>query len=153
MLDRVWESFQRKALSWQQKKQSPQSYWSNSIMKKSTKSQSIYIICLSSSRNMAVCVAGITSDANSLVAYSRNEAQKYLFTYNESIPCEQLVQKLCDLKQGYTQYGGVIFFQLISLVFVRMAFPFCMLGMTINLGFNFTSLTLLAIILVGKRHA
>ncbi|KAJ3214089.1 hypothetical protein HK099_007043 [Clydaea vesicula] len=57
--------------------------------------------------SMAVAVAGITSDANTLVNYSRNEAQKFLFTYNEHIPCEQLVQKLCDLKQGYTQYGGL----------------------------------------------
>ena len=26
--------------------------------------------------------------------------------YNEDIPVEQLVQNLCNLKQGYTQYGG-----------------------------------------------
>jgi 20S proteasome alpha/beta subunit len=64
--------------------------------------EKIYMI----TENMACSVAGITSDANSLVNYTRNEAQKYLFTYNESMPCEQLVQKLCDLKQGYTQYGG-----------------------------------------------
>lgn len=64
--------------------------------------EKIYMI----TENMACSVAGITSDANSLVNYTRNQAQKYLFTYNESMPCEQLVQKLCDLKQGYTQYGG-----------------------------------------------
>ncbi|RKO84409.1 nucleophile aminohydrolase, partial [Blyttiomyces helicus] len=52
-------------------------------------------------------VAGITADANTLINYSRLEAQKYLFTYGESIPIEQLVQRLCDLKQGYTQYGGL----------------------------------------------
>jgi len=28
-------------------------------------------------------------------------------TYNEDIPCEQLVRRLCDLKQGYTQHGGL----------------------------------------------
>ena len=28
-------------------------------------------------------------------------------TYNEDIPCEQLVRRLCDLKQGYTQRGGL----------------------------------------------
>lgn len=64
--------------------------------------EKIYMI----TESMACAVAGITSDANSLVNYSRKEAQKYLFTYNESMPCEQLVQRLCDLKQGYTQYGG-----------------------------------------------
>ncbi|KAJ3145688.1 protein with putative role during mitosis [Geranomyces variabilis] len=52
-------------------------------------------------------VAGYTSDANTLINYLRLEAQKYLFTYNETIPIEQLVQKLCDLKQSYTQYGGL----------------------------------------------
>jgi len=51
-------------------------------------------------------VAGITSDANSLVNYARSVAQKYLLQYNQDIPVEQLAQRLCDMKQGYTQYGG-----------------------------------------------
>lgn len=33
--------------------------------------------------------------------------ERYLLTYQEEIPCEQLVQRLCDLKQGYTQFGGL----------------------------------------------
>ncbi|KAJ3027470.1 protein with putative role during mitosis [Rhizophlyctis rosea] len=57
--------------------------------------------------HMCTAVAGITADANTLINYSRIQAQKYLFQYNESIPVEQLVQRLCDLKQGYTQYGGL----------------------------------------------
>ncbi|KAI9572191.1 N-terminal nucleophile aminohydrolase [Boletus coccyginus] len=52
-------------------------------------------------------VAGITSDANSLVNYARSVAQKYLLQYNQDIPVEQLAQRLCDMKQGYTQYGGL----------------------------------------------
>jgi 20S proteasome subunit alpha 3 len=28
-------------------------------------------------------------------------------TYQEPVPMEQLVQTLCDQKQGYTQYGGL----------------------------------------------
>ena len=56
--------------------------------------------------NMICGVAGITSDANILINYVQTAAQQYLYTYNEDMPCEQLVQKLCDLKQGYTQYGG-----------------------------------------------
>ena len=51
-------------------------------------------------------VAGITSDANSLVNYARSVAQKHLLQYNQDIPVEQLAQRLCDMKQGYTQYGG-----------------------------------------------
>ncbi|CAG8726498.1 2086_t:CDS:2, partial [Acaulospora morrowiae] len=50
---------------------------------------------------------GITADANILISYARQAAQQYLLTYNEDIPVEQLVQRLCDLKQGYTQYGGL----------------------------------------------
>jgi 20S proteasome alpha/beta subunit len=54
-----------------------------------------------------VAVAGLTADANSLIQYARQQAHGYAQTYGESIPVEQLVQRLCDLKQGYTQYGGV----------------------------------------------
>lgn len=56
---------------------------------------------------MICAVAGMTADANILINYARQAAQRYLLTYNEDIPCEQLVRKLCDLKQGYTQHGGL----------------------------------------------
>jgi len=59
------------------------------------------------SGNVLAGVAGMTADANSLVNYARNSAQKYLLSYDDDIPVEQLVQRLCDLKQGYTQYGGL----------------------------------------------
>jgi 20S proteasome subunit alpha 3 len=55
---------------------------------------------------MICAVAGITADANILINYAQQAAQNYLLTYNEDIPCEQLVRRLCDLKQGYTQHGG-----------------------------------------------
>merc|ERR1711970_1189725 len=32
--------------------------------------------------------------------------QRYKYQYGESIPCEQLVSWLCDIKQAYTQSGG-----------------------------------------------
>lgn len=56
---------------------------------------------------MICAVAGMTADANILINYARQAAQRYLLTYNEEIPCEQLVRQLCDLKQGYTQHGGL----------------------------------------------
>ena len=28
------------------------------------------------------------------------------FQYEETMPCEQLVSFVCDIKQAYTQYGG-----------------------------------------------
>lgn len=58
--------------------------------------------------NVLTGVAGITADANSLINYARNAAQRYLLAYDEDMPVEQLAQRLCDLKQGYTQYGGAL---------------------------------------------
>lgn len=59
------------------------------------------------SEDLVVAVAGITSDANSVIDYARTVYQKYLFTYNEPMPVEQLVQAVCNLKQSYTQHGGM----------------------------------------------
>lgn len=63
--------------------------------------------CVCANRNMVAGVAGMTADANSLVNYARNAAQKHLLEFDEDMPAEQLVRRLCDLKQGYTQYGGL----------------------------------------------
>lgn len=57
--------------------------------------------------HVACAVAGITSDANILINTARLAAQRYTFTYCEPMPVEQLVQALCDKKQGYTQFGGL----------------------------------------------
>jgi len=56
---------------------------------------------------MACSVAGITSDANVLTNQLRLFSQRHLLHYGEPIPCEQLVASLCDIKQAYTQFGGV----------------------------------------------
>lgn len=69
----------------------------------------IYILQFSNQvvfRDMVCSVAGITSDANVLTNELRLIGQRYLLQYGESIPCEQLVSWLCDVKQAYTQYGG-----------------------------------------------
>lgn len=55
----------------------------------------------------AVAVAGITADANILINHARLEAQRYTFGFRETIPIEQLLMRICDLKQSYTQYGGL----------------------------------------------
>lgn len=55
-----------------------------------------------------VCaVAGITSDANILIDRARVASQRYIYTYQEPIPVEYLVQQVCDVKQSYTQFGGM----------------------------------------------
>merc|ERR1712087_723452 len=38
---------------------------------------------------------------------ARLHAQRHLYNYQEPQPVEQLVQRLCDEKQAYTQYGGL----------------------------------------------
>lgn len=57
--------------------------------------------------NMICAVAGMTADASILVNNARVSAQQYLKLYNEDIPCESLIRKICDIKQGYTQHGGL----------------------------------------------
>jgi 20S proteasome alpha/beta subunit len=66
-----------------------------------------------SSRTPATPLRYATSlqHASALDPRSRADAwvptQSHLASYNEDMPVEQLVQKLCDLKQGYTQFGGL----------------------------------------------
>jgi 20S proteasome subunit alpha 3 len=74
--------------------------WMSSIQRHVFSDPSLY-------SNMICAVAGMTADANILINYARQAAQRYLLTYNEDIPCEQLVRGLCNLKQSYTQHGGL----------------------------------------------
>jgi 20S proteasome subunit alpha 3 len=57
--------------------------------------------------HVAAAVAGITSDANILLNYARLDAQRYRYGYQEPIPLEQLLMRVCDVKQSYTQFGGL----------------------------------------------
>jgi 20S proteasome subunit alpha 3 len=52
-------------------------------------------------------VAGMTADAAILVEYMRESSQEYLKIYNREPPVEHLVKKVCNFKQGYTQFGGL----------------------------------------------
>lgn len=55
-----------------------------------------------------VCaMAGVTSDASSLLERLRVHAQAYRLSYGEPMPVEQLVTTICNLKQSYTQFGGL----------------------------------------------
>jgi len=73
------------------------------LLEPSKSSEKMYLL----DDHIACAVAGITADANILINYARLSAQRYLYAYQETIPVEQLVQQVCDLKQGYTQYGGL----------------------------------------------
>lgn len=58
--------------------------------------------------NHVVClVAGLTSDANILINQARLGSQRYLYSYQEPMPVEQVVKNICNYKQAYTQYGGL----------------------------------------------
>ncbi|KAI5949505.1 PRE9 [Candida theae] len=65
--------------------------------------EKLYII-----NDQLICaVAGMTSDASILVNNARVQSQQYLKTYNEEIPCEILIKRVANIKQGYTQHGGL----------------------------------------------
>lgn len=51
--------------------------------------------------------SGLVADARVLVDRARIEAQINRITFDERIPVDILVKKICDFKQNYTQYGGV----------------------------------------------
>merc|ERR1711991_780990 len=73
------------------------------LLEPSARSEKMYKV----DDHVAVAVAGITADANILINYARRAAQGYQYTYAEPMPIEQLVNRLCNLKQSYTQYGGL----------------------------------------------
>ena len=55
-----------------------------------------------------VCaIAGVTSDASTLLETLRIQAQNYRLSYDEPIPVEQTVTHICNFKQSYTQFGGL----------------------------------------------
>ncbi len=51
--------------------------------------------------------SGLVADARALVDRARVESQINKITYSEPIQVESLVKKICDMKQMYTQNGGV----------------------------------------------
>ena len=57
--------------------------------------------------HVAVGIAGLTSDANVLIDYSRDVCQQYTYAYGVPMPVEQLVHRICDYKQWYTQHGSL----------------------------------------------
>lgn len=56
--------------------------------------------------HVGCATSGLVADARALVDRARVEAQINQITYSEPIGVSQLVKKICDFKQSYTQYGG-----------------------------------------------
>ncbi|MFB6203665.1 MAG: archaeal proteasome endopeptidase complex subunit alpha [Candidatus Nanohaloarchaea archaeon] len=57
--------------------------------------------------HLGVATSGLVADGRTLVEEARNEAQKYLMTYDEDIPTSNLGKFIADRCQQFTQYGGV----------------------------------------------
>ncbi|MGL4668987.1 MAG: archaeal proteasome endopeptidase complex subunit alpha [Methanobacteriaceae archaeon] len=57
--------------------------------------------------HIGAATSGLVADARSLIERARMESQINKITYNEPIYIEALAKKICDLKQMYTQNGGV----------------------------------------------
>ena len=57
--------------------------------------------------HIGVATSGLVADARALVERARIESQINKITYNEPILVGGLAKKICDLKQLYTQNGGV----------------------------------------------
>ena len=51
--------------------------------------------------------SGLGHDGRVLIDYARLLAVRYRLIYDEPIDIELLVRSVCDLKQAYTQQGGV----------------------------------------------
>lgn len=57
--------------------------------------------------HIGAATSGLVADARSLIERARIESQINKITYNEPIRVESLAKKICDMKQLYTQNGGV----------------------------------------------
>lgn len=75
----------------------------SALLEQDTSTEKLYKL----NDKITVAVAGLTADAEILINTARVFAQNYLKTYNEEVPVESLVRKLSDIKQGYTQFGGL----------------------------------------------
>lgn len=57
--------------------------------------------------HIGLAFSGLFGDARVLIDDARVYAQVYRLTYGERIPVELLAKRICDIKQVYTQHGGV----------------------------------------------
>eukprot|EP00461_Guttulinopsis_vulgaris_P002218 UN02219 len=58
-------------------------------------------------RNTICAVTGVTADANELLRVARQHTQRHLYTYQSYPSIESTAVSICDLKQSYTQHGGL----------------------------------------------
>jgi len=57
--------------------------------------------------HIGCAISGLHADSRALINYARVQAQSFRLTYDEPVQMNMLVKTIADLKQMYTQYGGI----------------------------------------------
>ncbi|MHA2009049.1 MAG: archaeal proteasome endopeptidase complex subunit alpha [Promethearchaeota archaeon] len=57
--------------------------------------------------HVGVAISGLHADSRALINYARVQAQSFRLTYDEPVRLNMLAKSIADLKQQYTQFGGV----------------------------------------------
>lgn len=57
--------------------------------------------------HVGVAISGLHADSRTLINYARVQAQSFRLTYDEPVRLSMLAKAIADLKQMYTQYGGI----------------------------------------------
>jgi len=57
--------------------------------------------------HIGVAISGLHADSRMLINYARVQAQSFRLTYDEPVRLNMLVKTLADIKQQYTQFGGI----------------------------------------------
>jgi proteasome alpha subunit len=57
--------------------------------------------------HIGCAIAGLHADSRILVDYARVQCQVHRLTYSEPVRLKTITRKLADIKQTYTQHGGV----------------------------------------------
>ena len=58
-------------------------------------------------QHIGVAISGLHADSRALINYARVQAQSFRLTYDEPVRLAMLVKSIADIKQQYTQYGGI----------------------------------------------
>ncbi|MFW9865739.1 MAG: archaeal proteasome endopeptidase complex subunit alpha [Candidatus Thorarchaeota archaeon] len=57
--------------------------------------------------HIGVAISGLHADSRTLINYARVQAQSFRLTYDEPVRLNMLAKTIADLKQMYSQYGGI----------------------------------------------
>jgi len=58
-------------------------------------------------QHIGVAISGLHADSRILIDYARTQAQSFRLTYDEPVRLRMLAKTIADIKQQYTQFGGI----------------------------------------------